>query len=213
MPSDRPSPPERSDSDRLLYILRQAQDEVERKVSGELKRSSAAQQATRRELEEARSRAAELQRDLEKMTTQKNYVADAFENSRKEASKLRTENQLQNEELVRLRAAVQDLQAERQAVMIGRKVVDADLAALEVERDVIARALGAATKQLFGKQQLQMHGDASPSAKGRASAVKKARPPSGKASPRRDASPGAGTLPTGGKVSDSRRTSVSTGRL
>lgn len=194
MPS--PSGSQRSDSDRLLYVLRQAQDEVERKVTAELKKSSTAQETTRRELEEAKIRNAELQRDLEKMTTQKTYVADAFETARKEAAKLRTEKSLQNEELVRLRKAVEDLQAERVASVIGRKVVDADLSALEVERDVIARALGAATKQLFGKQQQAAAGDVTPG-KNRGAAIKKARPPSGKAfgSP---ASPGR-AMPTGAK--------------
>lgn len=170
-------------SERVLHVLRMAQDEVERKVAGELQRANSAQQATRRELEEARTRNAELQKELDKMVTQKNYVADAFETSRKETAKLRTENQLANEELVRLRRAVEELSAERTAAGIGKKVIDTELSALEVERDVISRALGAATKQLFGKlgQQQQQEGNAA-AAKPRPPSVKKvSRPPAAKA--------------------------------
>ena len=188
-PSHARGPP--ATNERVLDVLRQAQDEVERKVSAELQRCSAAQQSTRRELEEARARATDLQRDLDKMTTQKNYVADAFEASRKESAKLRTENQLANEELVRLRRAVEELQIEKLAVNVGRKAVDADLSALEVERDVISRALGAATKQLYAKQQQQQQKAEAEGARARAGSAKKARPPSGKpmGSPKMGSSP------------------------
>jgi len=107
-------------ADRLLDVLRLAHEDVERKMAAEMQKHSAAQQATRRELEEARSRNVELQKELEKMATQKNYVADAFETSRKEAAKLRTENRLANEELVRLRRAVEEATAERVAAGVGQ---------------------------------------------------------------------------------------------
>ena len=56
----------------------------------------------RREIEEARSKNVELQKDLDKMTTQKNYVSDAFENGRKELAKYKTEAALAAEEIARL---------------------------------------------------------------------------------------------------------------
>ena len=201
----------------VLNVLRTAQDELERKVAAELNRTNTAHQATRRELEEARAYANGLQRDLDKMTTQKNYVADAFENSRKEMTRLRTENQLQKEELARLRSAVEELAAEKVARGVARKVIDVELSGLEVERDVLSRALGAASKQLFGKQQHgQQHGESGASSKARpptaTPGAKKApkRAGSPQASPGR-ASPGGGAAqqqPTGG----ARRASVGGGR-
>jgi len=90
----------------------------------------------------------------------------------------------------------------------GRKAVEAELSALEVERDVLSRALGAATKQLFGRQQQQQqHGHEAAPSKPRPT-VKKARPPSGKAlgsSPH--ASPGRPSptaQPTGGAKAGQR---------
>ena len=73
-------------SEKVLDALRQAQDDVERRGAAELQKAAVSQQATRRELEESRARNAELQRELDKATTQKNYVSDAFEASRKDQS-------------------------------------------------------------------------------------------------------------------------------
>ena len=84
---ETPKQPEFS-SDKLLKVLRHAQEEVERKVTAELQRTQQGQQALRRELEEARAKNLALQTDLDKMRLQKNYVSDAFEASRKETSKL-----------------------------------------------------------------------------------------------------------------------------
>ena len=132
-------------AERILDVLRHAQDEVERKVTAALHNQSSAARDMKRALEEANARCGELQKEIDRLTTQKNYVADAFENSRKETARLKAENQLADEENQRLRKAVEELQAERVASGIGKKAVDADLAAVEVERDVIARALGEAT--------------------------------------------------------------------
>ena len=141
--------------ERVLDVLRKAHDEVERRVAGELSKALGAASTARRELDDARNRVAELQKEVERLATQKNYVSDAFESSRKEAAKLRTENTLANEELARLRRAVEDMQAERAAAGVARRAMDTEVHGLEVERDVLNRALGAATKQLFGKQQQQ----------------------------------------------------------
>ena len=160
-------------SDRLQDVLRLAHAEVERKVASEIMKVVHAQDTSKRELEEARARVTELQVEIDKLKTQKNYVSNAFEAQRKDVTKLRTENQMQNEELVRLRRAVEELQSERAAVNVGRKAVDADLAALEVEQDILGRALGAATRQLFGRQQAAAgNADATPSKKGRPAAAK-----------------------------------------
>lgn len=136
-----------------MNALRMAQDEVEQKMAKELSKALQSQGSTTRLLEEARARCAELQKDLEKMTQSKIYITDAFETSRKEAARLRAENDLANEELGRLRSLVEEMRNERMANGVGRRAVERDLHALELERDVMGRALGAATKQLFGKQQ------------------------------------------------------------
>ena len=142
-----------SSAEKVLDVLRHAQDELEKRVSDELKKCGNTHLTTRRELEEARAENARLQKELDKLQTQQKYKADAFEASRKETAKLKTENALANEELVRLRKAVEEMQADRIAGTVGRKVVDAELSELEVQVDVLSRALGAATKELFGKAQ------------------------------------------------------------
>ena len=89
---------------------------------------------------------------------------------------MRTENKLANEELARLRSTVEEMRAQKIAAAVGKRVVDADLHALELERDVIGRALGAATKQLFDKQMVAS-AEANTTPKPRtATPVKKARP-------------------------------------
>lgn len=171
-------------AEKILEVLRRANDETEKIMAGELERALSVQAQMRRELEEARARNVELQKDLDKMTTQKNYVTDAFETSRKEASRLRSDNQANEQDLTRLRKMVEDLQAERIVDQIGRRSVFADLQALELERDVLGRALGTATKQLYGKQQAaaaEREAAASPAPKGRGVSAKPRLKPTSKA--------------------------------
>lgn len=165
-------------AERILDVMRRANDDLERKMTAELEKALGAQSAVQRELAELRTKNAELQRDLEQATQQKSYVTDAFENSRKEASRLRAENQANEADLQRLRKMVEDLQAERVFDSVARRAVLGDLQQLEVDNDVLGRALGAATKQLFGKQQAAAAAaaaEATPS-KGRAAAKKPMRP-------------------------------------
>ena len=191
----------------MIEILRHAQDEVERKVAAELRRNNTAQENREKQCSLLQAKNLELQKDLDKMTTQKNYVSDAFEASRKETAKLRTENKLANEELQRLRRTVEELTAERVAANIGRKAMDAEISALELEVDVRSRALGTATKQLFGTLGKQQEGGAAASKKAGPPSRKAARPPTGKASgsPRASSPSGsvrpvsAGGTPTGGQ--------------
>lgn len=143
-------------SDLVMETLRRAHDDVERQVSRKLESAFASQTQLKKELSEVKSKNSELEKDLAKMTSQKKHVTEAFENGRKELAKFKTEAALQAEEIARLRKAVEDLQAERQATNFGREIMHAEFSALEVERDVVQRALGAATKQLFGKQQQQL---------------------------------------------------------
>ena len=63
----------------------------------------------KKELDEARAKNVELQKDLDKMTTQKSYVTDAFEAGRKEMAKYKSEASLAAEEIARLRAAIEAL--------------------------------------------------------------------------------------------------------
>ena len=70
----------------VLEVLRRANDDTEKLVATELEKALGAQAAARRELEDTRARCTGLQKDLDKMTTQKNYVTDAFENTRKRLS-------------------------------------------------------------------------------------------------------------------------------
>lgn len=142
-------------SDAVMDVLRRAHDDVERKVTHELDKAFGAQSQLKTELEQARARNLELQKELDKCNTQKNYVTDAFEAGRKETAKLKTEAALASEEIARLRKAVEDMQADRVASKVTHKVMEQEFSALEVEKDVLGRALGAATKQLFGKQQQQ----------------------------------------------------------
>lgn len=137
----------------VLDSVRRAHDEVERRIASELERAFSCHAAMKKELDEARAKNVELQKDLDKMTTQKSYVTDAFEAGRKEMAKYKSEAALAAEEIARLRTAIEELQADRVAADFGKTVMDAEFSALETERDVIQRALGAATKQLFGKQQ------------------------------------------------------------
>ena len=169
-----------------MLALKLAHDEVEARVAEELEKAYGTASAHRREMEEARAKIAELQKDLEKANTQKSYATDAFENSRKECSRLRAEKQANEQDIARLRRMVEELQADRTADVIGRRAVHSDLQALEVERDVLGRALGTATKQLFSKQQAAAEAResaaASPAAKVRpGSAAKKGKPPIGRA--------------------------------
>jgi chromosome segregation ATPase len=170
-------------AEKLLEVLRRANDETERAVTKELERVMGAQSTHRRELEESRAKCAELQKDLERATQQKSYVTDAFENSRKEVSRLRAENEATQLDLSRLRKMVEELQAEKIADRVARQTVHADLEALELERDAYGRALGTATKQLFGRQMAAAAEAASPApGKGRhASSAKKPARPAGKA--------------------------------
>jgi chromosome segregation ATPase len=169
-------------------------------MTAELTRVLGEQGAHRRELEDLRTQVASLTKDLEKMTTQKTYVADAFEQSRKENSRLKTENQLQNEELMRLRSAVETLQAERLASSVGRTAIEKDLCALEFENDQLHRALGTATKQLFSKQRSEQQDGGS--AKPRVPSSGKKGKPAAKAlsSPHGSAS----AHPTGGRPRSSQ---------
>ena len=162
-----------------MDMLRASNDALEKKMASELDRALGAQTAQRRELDELRAKVGELQRDLEQANQQKAYVTDAFETSRKESSKLRADNAANLADVERLRRMLSELQAEHVQDQTAQRAVLADLQQLELENDMLGRALGAATKQLFGKQQAAAAAavDASP-AKGRpASAVKKALKP------------------------------------
>ena len=164
----------------VLHALKLAHDDVEQRVARELEKAMGSQSNMRREIEEARAKNVELQKDLDKMTTQKNYVTDAFENSRKEAAKLKAENQANAEDLARLRRMVEELQQERVTEQVARRAVHVELGELEIEGDVLKRALGTATKQLFGKQQqaaAEQQSSAPAVTKGRGSTpAKKAKP-------------------------------------
>ena len=162
-----------------MDMLRASNDALEKKMASELDRALGAQTAQRRELDELRAKVGELQRDLEQANQQKAYVTDAFETSRKESSKLRADNAANLADVERLRRMLSELQAEHVQDQTAQRAVLADLQQLELENDMLGRALGAATKQLFGKQQAAAAAavDASP-AKGRpAPAVKKALKP------------------------------------
>ena len=65
-----------------------------------------------------------------------------------------------------MRRAVEELHAERTAAGVARKAFDVEVSALETSNDVLGRALGAATKQLYKQRQL-VEQSASPAAKPR----------------------------------------------
>ena len=129
-----------ADSNRVLQALRSAHDAVEQTVANEIAKAFGNSSQQKAQLDEARGQIIALQKDLEKMTQQKNYVADAFEASRKEAARLKTENALANEELQRLRKAVEDLSAERLAAKVGQKAVDVEVVEAPVRHHVVATA-------------------------------------------------------------------------
>ena len=141
-----------ADINAVLHALRVAHDDAEQRVAKELEKVMGSQSSMRREIDDARAKNIELQKEVDRLTTQKNYVSDAFENSRKETAKLRAENQANAEDIARLRRMVEELQQGAVADQVGRRTVLAEVGELEVERDVLSRALGTATKQLFGKQ-------------------------------------------------------------
>ena len=103
---------------------------------------------------------------------------------------------------------MEDLQAERVATSIGRKVIDAELSTLETQEHILSHALGQASKALYGKLHAQ-HQQAETTSKPRLPATKKAaRPPTANArsSSPRGISPGRSstgaatpTQPTGGR--------------
>ena len=72
-----------SSAEKVLDVLRHAQDELEKRVSDELKKCGNTHLTTRRELEEARAENARLQKELDKLQTQQKYK-HASEASRKE---------------------------------------------------------------------------------------------------------------------------------
>ena len=134
--------------------------EVEKAVAAEITKSLGSAAAHKAELTEERTKVEKLSLELEKLSVAKNAVADNLEESRKECARLTTENQLANEELIRLRRAVEELTAERTAASVGRKAIDVELAAVETASDVLGRALGAATKQLYKQKQQQLANEA-----------------------------------------------------
>lgn len=136
----------------VLHALKLAHDDAEQRVARELERASASHSNMRREIDEARAKIIELQKDLDKASTQKNYVTDAFESSRKECARLRAENQANQEDMARLRKMIEESQQERIADGISRRAVHADLSDLEHHNDVLGRALGSATKLLYKQQ-------------------------------------------------------------
>ena len=83
--SARPLPPSSTtadaDSNRVLQALRSAHDAVEQTVANEIAKAFGNSSQQKAQLDEARGQIIALQKDLEKMTQQKNYVADAFEAS------------------------------------------------------------------------------------------------------------------------------------
>ena len=140
-------------AERLLGMMRSANEDLLKKMASELEKALGAQAAVQREISELRTKTAELQRDLEQATQQKSYVTDAFENSRKEASQIRAEKKANEADVQRLRKMVEELQAERMHDQVARRAILGDLQQLEVDNDVLGRALGAATQQLFEMQQ------------------------------------------------------------
>lgn len=146
--------------ERVLQLLRQAHEECERTVADELTLSVGEGSSTQKELKSLRGRNTTLQRDLDKMTQQKAYVADAFENQRVECQRLRNENEAQARELERMRALADSLEAERAVEAVSHTLLADELTQIDVERDVLGRALGAATRQLFGQAQAQGQGGA-----------------------------------------------------
>lgn len=185
-----------------MDALRRAHDDVERRVATELDRAMGSQEQLRRDLQDARDKNVELQKDLDKMTTQKNYVQDAFEAGRKEITKIKTEASLKDEEIARLRKAVEDLQADRTAHRVEKEVVLIDFSALEVERDVLGRALGAATKALHKKRAADREQEVASSSKGKVPPMKKVGGGGPRTAAPRLGSPRIGT-PTGGISSSS----------
>ena len=133
----------------VLHALKLAHDDAEQRVARELQRASAYHSTMRIEIDEARAKIIELQKDLDKANTQKNYVTDAFESSRKECVRLRAENQANQEDMARLRKMIEESQQERIAEGVARRAVHADLSDLEIHNDVLGRALGSATKLLY----------------------------------------------------------------
>lgn len=194
------------ENSRILHCLRLAHVEVEKAVAAEITKSLGSAAAHKAELTEERAKVEKLSLELEKLSVAKNAVADNLEESRKECARLTTENQLANEELIRLRRAVEELTAERTAASVGRKAIDVELAAVETASDVLGRALGAATKQLYKQKQQQLANEGgSPAPKPRPSSV-------GAKKGAKSVSTGGGITPTGGGTRQVRNLSSVQGR-